>query len=312
MSRVSEQQQQQRAEAERLQKKADQQARESARDGQAKSQFGNLVKNQQRTQGQEAQKQGALKDAQQKAAEEGKAQQGKAQESQGEALRNARLARGGALQQSKVMQQAESFHSMLDAKKGETEQLSQTLKKDADETKAANQEAVAERQTDFEHKAEEKKDIAHQNAKADAAKKGKANAAIDGDTKKGDDKKGDGRNEEAAVDGARRAGAAQQSESAQEVQGAAGAKELPPEVLEALVKQVHIGVNEKGEAMFRIELQDGVLQGASLQVTSKNGKVGLEISGLDDNARRLVQASVGSLQRKLESRGLALDSLTVS
>lgn len=310
MSRVNEEQQQKRAEMERMQKTADKQAREAGRESTDRAQFGQVLKQQVGQQSQQTAQQGKLKDAKEQTSQMSEVLKKGAEQLGREAAMNARLARGGAVQHSRLMQQAESFHSLLDGKRTETDQLGKVMQKDADESKSATTEAIAERHVDLDQKAEDKRETAKKDARLEAGKKGVHNAAIDGEKRSGKDDTG-GRGDEAGIEAAKSAGLKNEVQ-ASEVQGAAGAKQLPPEVVEALVKQVMIGVNEKGDHVFRIELRDGVLQGATLQITAKNGKIGIDVGGLDDNARRLMQASVGSLQRGLAARGLALDHLTVS
>ena len=312
-NRVQQQQQQQRMEAERMQKAADKASRQQAADQADRQQFSQLMN--------ESAKQTAhegMKDARKKNAKEQTAKQGKVKKQSGDKkadaqMRNARLARGGALHQSKVMAQAESFHSMLDAKKGEAEGLDRVLHKEAEESRTEVQSAGEERAGDLDQKAEERREMGKHEARIAAAKQGKHNAAISGDKPMSDDGgEHDGEHaDEAGVDAAKKA-AGKNEVQTEEIQGAAGAKQLPPEVVEALVKEVMIGVGPDGLATFRIELRDGVLQGATLQITAENGKVGIDVAGLDPNAKRLVQASVGQLQRGLEKRGLALDWLAVA
>jgi hypothetical protein len=312
-SRVQQQQQQQRMEAERMQKVADKAARQQAADQADRQQFSQLMNDNARQTAHEG-----MKDARKKGAEEQTAKQGKVKKQTGDKkadarMRNARLARGGALHQSKVMAQAESFHSMLDAKKQETEGVDRVLHKEAEESRTEVKAAGEERAGDLDQKAEERREMGKHEARIAAAKKDKHNAAISGDKPMSDDggERGGEHADEAGVDAAKKA-AGKNEVHTEEIQGAAGAKQLPAEVIEALVKEVMVGIGPDGIATFRIELNDGVLQGATLQITAEAGKVGIDVAGLDANAKRLVQASVGQLQRGLEKRGLALDWLAVA
>lgn len=315
-NRVQQQQQQQRMEAERMQKAADKASRQQSADQADRQQFSQLMNDSARQSAREG-----MKEARNKGAQEQQSKQGKVKKQTGDKKadaqsRSARLARGGALHQSKVMQQAESFHSLLDAKKQDTEGLSRVLHNEAEESRTEVKTAGEERAGDLDHKAEERREMGKHEARIAAAKADKHNAAISGDKPMAGDSGGDEgggteKGDEAGVDAARKAGGKNEVKT-EEVQGAAGAKQLPPEVIEALVKEVMIGVGPDGMATFRIELNDGVLQGATLQITADKGKIGIDVAGLDAGAKRLVQASVGQLQRGLEKRGLALDWLAVA
>jgi hypothetical protein len=72
-----------------------------------------------------------------------------------------------------------------------------------------------------------------------------------------------------------------------------------------------VGVNERGLMEFRVELKEGILQGATLKVDAKDGKIQLRFEGLEGHAKNLVSASEGELARRLEAKGLRLDALVV-
>ncbi len=302
MSSVKEQQQQKRMEAERLQKQADKQIRQEQTNQKGRSQFQNMVK------------QGKLGQAQERMAQmrQGQARDAKNLKSLAKGLKqqstkNARLARQGAAQTSRAMEQAQSFHTKLEGNQQQSAQVGERLNKKADESRTETKSATEERVNDFEQKSENKKDAAKAQSKADAAAKGRVNGAIDGDTKKGDGQSGqnDGMAAEAAAK-AQRGGAAAPAEAAQ------GARpvEIPEAVMDALVKDIYVGVDVNGVSMFHVELKPDVFGGGSLQVKAQDGKVQLSFGGLDKNAQALVHSSRGGLMRRLEARGLSLDELT--
>ena len=224
-NRVQQQQQQARMDAERMQKAADKASRQQAADNADRQQFSQLMSEGARQTHQERAKLTREEGAHQQQAKEGKAKKQTGDKKAEAQTRTARLARGGALHQSKVMQQAESFHSMLDANKEHTEGVNQVLHQEAEESRSEVQAAGQERAGDLEQKAEEQREMGKHEARLAAAKKDKPNAAISGDSPmsgESDDQRGE-HADEAGVDAAKKAAGSNEVHP-EAVQGAAGAK----------------------------------------------------------------------------------------
>lgn len=305
MSRVEDSQRQAQIEAERAQKQADRQARE-AKKGQEAKQFGKLVR------------QGALKEqaAQAQKAKAAEARElgqkvlAQAQKQEGEAARTALLARGGVVQHQRILEQVKSFQGTLQSQRAEAEQAHAARVERREEGLSEAKAHTEERVTDLEHKREARAEREKEAQKAEAKEKARVNAAIDGDAgKKGGSDTGE---KGAAADAMPAQAVGAKAQGAAEAQAPREVKQIPEAILNALAEQVYVGVNEKGQAEFRVELKEGVLSGATLKVTADGkGKIRLAFEGLDANARRLVQASEGELARKLGAKGLSLEELKV-
>ena len=111
MSRVDEAQQKSAADAERLQKQQDRQTRDAKKTQESQQKFGDLVKAGVSKQQQAQEGQLSKELSRQQGQEAVQQHLGKA----GEAARNARLARGGVLHHSKLMEQAKSFQGLVEA-----------------------------------------------------------------------------------------------------------------------------------------------------------------------------------------------------
>ena len=302
MSNVKESQQK-RADAERMQKKADKQARQTKTDGQAKARFGSMMKQkgaQQKQQvGQEA--------SRQQGEQLGEHLQGKQAEKQSQSARNARMARGGVVRHSRLMEQAKSFDQTLSRAGQETKETKETLKQERAGGMENARDATTERSSDVDQKTETKKDAETETAKAEAKAEGRVNSAISGGGKKGggqQDSRGDGANIAAA-----KAGGAQ---AAGETGGPRTVKQIPEEILKALAEEIYVGVNAEGLAEFRVELKEGVLEGASMKVTADDrGRIHIKFDGIEGNTKNLVKASEGELFKRLKAKGLRLESLSV-
>ena len=122
MSRVEEQNAKQAAEAERLQKKAETEARQAKTSESSREAFSKLVKTNQQ-QGSNAEK--AQSDKNQTESKQNEAAQKGSAKSAQEADRNARMARGGVVQHARVMEQAKSFSQVLNQGTQDTKQADQ-------------------------------------------------------------------------------------------------------------------------------------------------------------------------------------------
>lgn len=302
---MNESQKKQQAESERMQKTQDRSARDATKTDQSREKFGEMVK----------------KSGQQQAAQRGKETEG-AKSQLGEQVRGklnqklaqtgrqARMSRGGVMQHQKLMDQAQSFHGALKANKEESAESTKGRVTDRDEGLGKAQEATEERGTELETKKEDRAERNKESGKAEAKAQGRVNAAIDG---AGGGKGQSQDNSERAVDpsaGGQAPGAAVGAVEAP--QQAHAVKQIPEEILKAIASEVFVGVNAKGDAEFRIELKEGVLQGGTLKVTSEgDGRISLKFEGLSGNAKNLVSASHTDLAKRLSAKGLSLDELTV-
>jgi hypothetical protein len=303
-SRVEEQNAKNAAEAERLNKKIEREGRDAKASQSSREAFSKLVRTNQQSSS-EAKSQG---ERTQNEAKQGEAQAQKGAKNASEADRAARLARGGALAQNRVLEQARSFQGVLTNQQASTQE--------ADKGRVERREAGSQKdRVEAEDKAadvdkqEATRDAEVEQAKVEARHDAQvANGAINPDGSNGQqkDKRQGGQGDEG--------GAKQQLQSAtptQKAQGPRAVKQIPPEVLEKLCSAVWLGVNEKGLREFQIELKDGPLKGALVKITAEDGKVALSFSNVGADEKRLIEASKGDLMRRLEKKGLSLARLDV-
>lgn len=302
-SRVEQENQARQAEAERLQKKLERESRDHKAGDAGRETFARLVKSSQQGQ-QETRTKGEQARGE---AHKGEEQAGRAARQAGEGDRAARLARGGVVQQSRVMEQARSFQGVLQGQQGQTRETEQGRVEARDHGTSQDRVERDDRETSIQ-KAETKRDAEAEQARVEAREQARPNAAIQGDC-------GGGGGEPRDDGGAAAAAALRKAQQAAPTQGAQAAREvkqIPPELLEKLVSAVYLGVNQKGLKEFQIELKDGPLKGAFLKITAEDGKVGLRFEGLGADEKRLVEASKGELMRRLGKKGLALARLEVA
>jgi hypothetical protein len=93
-------------------------------------------------------------------------------------------------------------------------------------------------------------------------------------------------------------------------QAGAGAR-LPQNLIYTLVERVFAGVTPEGLSQFTVELKDGVLGGARLDVVANGGKIRCTFHTPDKNIGRLVKASEGMLAKAFSAKGLVLERLDV-
>lgn len=308
-SRVEEQNAQAAAEAERLAQRADKQAREAKTTEAGREAFAKLVKaNQQDTR--EARAKGEKGEAE---ARQGEAQGQKSAKSSEQADRAARMARGGVLQHARVMEQAKSFSSLLG------QQQSATAQADGQRVEAREQGVTKERveREDRDRDVggvEVRREGEREQSRLEARVDAQAQGAVDQDGRKRGGGQGGQGGQGRGDEGAAALAALQKKPSTQAAgpQGAAGARQIPPEILEKLVSAVYLAVTDKGLREFQIELKDGPLKGGFLKLSADKGQVSLSFLGLESDQRRLVEASKGELMRRLEKKGLRLLRLSVA
>ncbi|MCC7112213.1 MAG: hypothetical protein IT382_23165 [Deltaproteobacteria bacterium] len=305
-SRVEEQNAQAAAEAERLAQRADKQAREAKTTEAGREAFAKLVKNNQ----QDGKTAKGTKEKSEAEARQGEAQGQKSASSSQQADRAARMARGGVMQHARVMEQARSFSQVLG------HQQSSTAQADGQRVEARDQGAHKERveRDDKDRdvgRAEVKQEGDREQSRIEARAEARQGGPIDPDGRNrgGGGQGGQGRGDEgASALAALQKGAAPPAAA---LQGAAGARQIPPEILEKLVSAVYLAVTEKGLKEFQIELKDGPLKGGFLKLSADKGQVTLSFLGLEGDQKRLVEASKGELMRRLEKKGLRLHKLSV-
>lgn len=308
MSRVEEEAYQKAAaEAERLQKKADKDAREAKGTDASRQAFSKLVNGRQQAEGQKNvhnEKDG--RDEKVRDDKTGK----EAQRAGSEADRKALLARGGVMQHSRAMEQARTFQGALTRAQGETQQHGEQLVQRRDTTVKHDRVEREDRNAELVMKAEDKRDRDGEAMRVEAREEQRANAAIQGD-KKGDSGGSDRRGDDGSAAAIQKAKQSESAAPAQSAKAAHEVKQIPPELLEKLVSTVFLAVNQKGMREFQIELKEGVLSGAFLKISAEGGKVTLKFSGLDADKKNLIESSKGELMRRLSGKGLALAKLEV-
>lgn len=303
MSRVEDQQKKQ-VDSERLQKQQDRTARDSQKSDQARQRFGELVK--QGTQQRQLQEGASQKSGLEK---QGEQIQGQLQQQGQHTAREARLARGGVLQHTRIMEQAKSFEGTLKNQRQETQETHKGRVEQRDEGLGQAREAMSERASDLEKHKETRVEGEKETLREEAREEGRVNASIDGSARKGG--KGGGGAETGSGGQGQPQGGSAGVQAAGSAEAAHEVKQIPEEILKALAQEIYVGVNERGLTEFRVELKDGVLQGATMRIEAQDGKIRLRFEGLEGHAKNLVAASEGELARRLQGRGLHLDALVV-
>jgi len=105
--------------------------------------------------------------------------------------------------------------------------------------------------------------------------------------------------------------AAGNAPQASEVQETTPARQIPDEVIDALVSQVFVGVDKKGLSQFVIELKDSALGGGQISVSVQGKKINLKFSGLNSSAKNLLRNSKSALAQRLQSKKLSLNEFEI-
>lgn len=92
--------------------------------------------------------------------------------------------------------------------------------------------------------------------------------------------------------------------------GGAGADRLPVELLERIVGAIHTATLD-GRTEVVVSLQGTMLDGVTLRVSHKKGKIRCVFEGCDKHTKNLIESSKGELMRALARKGLELDILRV-
>ncbi|MBM4280639.1 MAG: hypothetical protein FJ137_07715 [Deltaproteobacteria bacterium] len=304
MSRVDHEPPPSAQEAERAAKEADKRSRDAKLQEQDRQAFGKLL------QGQKQAKDGARsaekKQGEARAGEQKATSQTKGQE---QADRAARMARGGALQHGRVMEQAKGFQGALESTQQRTQVGDQGRVQARDTGKQKDRVEHDDRKEAVTQKAQAKQDREADLAAVERRESARPNAAIDTSDRGGG---GGGQPQDDGSAAAAALKAQKQLPDVKATAAAASVKQIPPELLEKLVSTVYLAVTEKGLKEFQIELKDGPLKGAFLKISADNGKVALKFSGVDAHTKNLIESSKGDLMRRLGKKGLTLARLDVA
>lgn len=304
MSRVEEQQQKAAAEAERLQKQQDRDAREAKRSDESRQRFGQMLQR-----GAQEKRASAAQASRQDEAGRTARENVERQEQSKASLRDARLARGGTLQHQRLLDQAKSFQGTLEHQRTQTEQTQTEQVRARDdglaETRLHNEDRVADLETTREQETERELEV----RQAEARDEERVNSAISGHGQRGSGGGGGNHPQDTKTPEVEELSDSKRPSGAGSSPQARAVQEVTEQILAALAREVFVGVNERGFAEMRIELQEGVLQGGTLRVEAQDGEIRLRFEGLSGHARNLVSSSEGELSRRLAAKGLRLAAL---
>ncbi|RKH10743.1 flagellar hook-length control protein FliK [Corallococcus praedator] len=86
-------------------------------------------------------------------------------------------------------------------------------------------------------------------------------------------------------------------------------RQMASEIAQKIVERVRVGTNALGNAEFQIDLRGDVLNGLSIKVSARNGKISATFSGSDRDTLKLLEEHSEGLRSALGGRGLALEQL---
>ncbi|WP_224369361.1 flagellar hook-length control protein FliK [Hyalangium versicolor] len=81
------------------------------------------------------------------------------------------------------------------------------------------------------------------------------------------------------------------------------------EIAQKIVERVRVGTNGAGAAEFQIDLRSNVLNGLSIKLSAKNGKIQAVFSGKDRDVLKMIEEQSEGLKSALQGRGLKLENL---
>lgn len=93
--------------------------------------------------------------------------------------------------------------------------------------------------------------------------------------------------------------------------GGAGPDRIPAELLDRIVSAIHTATQQDGRTEVVVSLQGTMLDGVTLRVAAKKGKIRCVFEGCDKHTKNLIESSKGELMRALSRKGLELDILRV-
>ena len=203
----------------------------------------------------------------------------------------AKLKRQAAMSRLGIATQAKGGKKSLEKTKGqESERVNELDRNNEDDVRRADREGRAEDVREG-HKADEKLTV---RADPDAVQgQGQQQKQTDAGTG------GDQSNQDSAA-----------IASTEGAKGAAGTK-LPQEMLEAIAKAVAVAFAKDGKTEMQIALKGPMLEGVTLRVSARKGKVRCIFEGCEKQTRNLIESSKGDLMRALSKKGFDLDILRV-
>lgn len=83
------------------------------------------------------------------------------------------------------------------------------------------------------------------------------------------------------------------------------------EIAQKIVERVRVGTNALGNAEFQIDLRGDVLNGLSIKLSARNGKIHAVFSGKDRDVLKLIEGQREGLKSALASKGLTLENMRV-
>lgn len=89
-------------------------------------------------------------------------------------------------------------------------------------------------------------------------------------------------------------------------------KSLPQEILNQIIRHIRIGLNEKGKKELELDLHQNVFKGLRLRLWANHGKVNVHFLTADGGVRELFSREKSSIQRALESKGIAVEEIKVT
>ena len=87
---------------------------------------------------------------------------------------------------------------------------------------------------------------------------------------------------------------------------------LPQEILDKLVRYIHVGKNKAGDKEIEISLHEAVFKGLRLLLSQKNGKVNIRFMTQNADTQALFSRSKGTIESALQSKGIAVGKIQVT
>jgi hypothetical protein len=81
------------------------------------------------------------------------------------------------------------------------------------------------------------------------------------------------------------------------------------EIAQKIVDRVRVGTNAAGNAEFQIDLRSDVLNGLSIKVSARNGKISATFSGSNREVLKMLEEHSEGLRGALGGRGLRLEDV---
>lgn len=204
------------------------------------------------------------------------------------------LARNAQLSQQAQNAMAKLRTNMSDqVRTAETERYNEIVAKSDDERERIGKDVEKERLTDAR--------------KSDETQGSPLQGILRGDD---DDRVHRDRERRGNQGGQKEEGKAEGVSAAEGPRGAAPVK-IPQELIDRIAEAIRVGLGADGRTEMHVSLKGTMLDGVTLKVTSKKGKVHCVFEGCDKQLGNLIESSKGELMRQLSKRGLELEILRV-